>query len=172
MADAYRGLLRHALDPVHYTRFGVPDTFEGRAGMVTLLTSLACVRFSRIGGEEPARLMARLDTLVLDGFDAAYREKGIGDASIARKVRALAQGHAGLGKALFQALSGEPGSIDAANLAAILKRNGVVAPDSAMALAQALIAQLTHLDAQSDAEILHGRFDWAGAASTVAAARR
>ena len=104
VSEAYRRLLAHALAPVHYAASGVPDTFEGRARMVTVLSSLACARLSQLEGTEPPRLIQRLDTLVLDGFDAAYREKGVGDASIARKVRKLAQGHAGLGKALFAAL--------------------------------------------------------------------
>jgi cytochrome b pre-mRNA-processing protein 3 len=168
-SDAYRGLLRHALDPVHYREFGVPDTFDGRARMVTLLTSLACVRLSQLGGPEAAGLIERLDALVLDGFDAAYREKGVGDASIARKVRALAQGHAGLGKALFAALTAPDSAAKPQSVAEILRRNGAAAPDRIDALAAALAGLLARFERQPDDEILHGRFDWAGAG---AAARR
>lgn len=158
-AEAYRGLLRHALEPDYYIAGGVPDTFEGRAGMVTVLTSLACARLSRIEGPEPAWLMARLDELVLDGFDAAYREKGVGDSSIARKVRKLAQGHAGLGKALFAALTSAGG---AEPVDAILRRNGVARADRAAALAESVLALGARLGRQADAEILHGRFNWIG----------
>ena len=158
-AEAYRGLLRHALEPDYYISGGVPDTFEGRAGMVTVLTSLACARLSRIEGPEPARLMARLDELVLDGFDAAYREKGVGDASIARKVRKLAQGHAGLGKVLFAALTAADG---AEPVDAILRRNGVARSDRAGALAESVLALSAQLGRQADTEILHGRFNWIG----------
>jgi cytochrome b pre-mRNA-processing protein 3 len=160
-SDAYRGLLRHALDPGHYRDLGVPDTFEGRARMVTLLTSLACVRLSRLGGAEAAGLIERLDALVLDGFDAAYREKGVGDASIARKVRALAQGHAGLGKALFAALTAPDCPEKLQSVAEILRRNGVAAPERIDALAAALNGLLARLERQPDDEILHGKFDWA-----------
>ncbi|MFN7163505.1 MAG: ubiquinol-cytochrome C chaperone family protein [Hyphomonas sp.] len=162
-AEAYRGLLHHALAPGHYRDNGVPDTFEGRAGMVTLLTSLACVRLSALPGPEPARLITRLNDLVLDGFDAAYREKGVGDASIARKVRKLAQVHAGLGKALFAALTGAAGADPAAVVEAILRRNGLAAPEKAGALARSALALHAHLGRQPDAEILHGRFDWIAA---------
>ncbi len=171
-SDAYRGLLRHALDPSHYRDLGVPDTFEGRARMVTLLTSLACVRLSRMGGAEAAGLIERLDALVLDGFDAAYREKGVGDASIARKVRALAQNHAGLGKALFAALTAPETPEQLENVAGVLRRNGVAAPDRIDALAAALGGFLAHLARQPDDQILHGRFDWSGAAADSGAVPR
>lgn len=161
-AEAYRRLLAHALQPMHYAASGVPDTFEGRARMVTVLTSLACVRFSQLGGTEAARLVKRLDELVLDGFDAAFREKGVGDASIARKVRKLAEGHTGLGKALFAALSAGGDADNAAQVADILRRNGVVAAGREGDMAASLLALQAHQARQPDAEILHGRFDWTG----------
>ncbi|MFN7180204.1 ubiquinol-cytochrome C chaperone family protein [Hyphomonas sp.] len=157
-AEAYRRLLHHALEPAHYTHLGVPDTFEGRAGMVTLLTSLALSRLRRIGGPEAAALAARLDERVLDGFDAAHRETGVGDHSIARKVRKTAQAHAGMGRALFAALDRPEDADD--GLAAVLRRNGMVAAPDAGRLAAAARAMLAHLDAQPDAEILAGAFDW------------
>ena len=109
-----------------------------------------------------------MDELVLDGFDAAYREKGVGDASIARKVRKLAQGHAGLGKALFAALTGAEGSepVDA-----ILRRNGVARPDQAGALAESVRALSARLAQQPDSEILQGRFNWIGASAGQGAAQ-
>lgn len=157
-AEAYQRLLHHALEPAFYRDFGVPDTFEGRAGMVTLLTSLAFVRLRRIGGPEASTLAARLDNLVLDGFDAAHRETGVGDHSIARKVRKSAQTHAGMGKALFAALEAADGSED--DLAAVLARNGMAAPAGAGRLSGAARAMLVQLEAQPDAEILAGAFDW------------
>ncbi|MBA3069994.1 MAG: hypothetical protein FP825_16100 [Hyphomonas sp.] len=159
-SEAYARLLSHALAPVHYAASGVPDTFGGRAGMVTILTSLACDRISRMGGPEAARLIQRLDELVLDGFDAALREKGVGDASIARKVRKLAQNHAGLGKALFAALQDADSHGQAARIADVLRRNGVVAATRAVSMATILLGLQARLARQSDEEILHGRFEW------------
>ena len=163
--EAYRRLLRHALEPSWYLDGGVPDTFDGRAGMVTILTSLAIVRLSRIEGPDTAFVTGRLNDLVLDGFDAAFREKGVGDASIARKVRKLAEVHAGFGKALFAALLAPPGPEQAGEVAEILRRNGAAAPDQAAALAAQLLALQAYLGGQPDAEILHGRFDWITAAA-------
>lgn len=163
--EAYRRLLHQALQPDWYMSGGVPDTFEGRAGMVTMLTSLAIARLSRLQGPDTAAVTARLNDLVLDGFDAAFREKGVGDASIARKVRKLAEVHAGFGKALFAALTAPDDSGKEEQLAEILRRNGAVAPDRARALAARLLALQVQLAAQPDAEILQGRFDWMAAAA-------
>ncbi len=162
VADAYGGLLRHVLEPVHYTARGVPDTFEGRARMVTVLTSAACARLSQIPGPEPARVMERLNAAVLDGFDAAFREKGVGDHSIARKVRTLAEDHSGLGKSLFEAFTATDTGDLGLRLGEILRRNGVTVPESSGVLAAALIALKERFAVQKDTEILHGRFDWIG----------
>lgn len=162
-SEAYSGVLKAALVPEYYADRGVPDTFEGRAAMVTLMTSLACARISRLGGGEPARLMDQLNTRVLDGFDAAFREKGVGDASIARKVRTLAEGHSGLGKVMFEALGTSAEAAGGTHIAAILTRNGVVAAGEAPALAAALLALQARFSRQTDEEILYGRFDWDGA---------
>jgi len=156
-SQAYRGMLAQALAPVHYLAGGVPDTFEGRARMVTVLASLACVRWSLIPGKDTAWLVQRLGSLVLDGFDAAYREKGVGDASIARKVRKLAEGHTGLGKALFAAFSA-PDSV--AELTDVLRRNGVVAAGREGDMAALLLRLQADQARQPDEEILEGRFDW------------
>ncbi len=171
VSEAYQGLVRHALEPAHYAARGVPDTFEGRARMVTVLTSLACARLSRIAGPEPAHLITRLNAAVLDGFDAAFREKGIGDHSIARKVRTLAEGHSGLGRALFEALTAPDSPDLPEHLAEILRRNGVTASANAGVLASVLMLLCTRFEGQSDEEILQGRFDWSGESAGQPAAR-
>lgn len=155
VAEAYGRLVREALMPVHYEAHGVPDTFEGRAQMVTVMTALACARFADVGGPLAAELTQRLNVRVLDGFDAAFREKGVGDHSIARKVRTLAEGHSGLGRALVEALR-QADSEGA--LADVLRRNGVTAPDKAGGLARAVRRYRDVFAAQPDVEILSGSF--------------
>jgi cytochrome b pre-mRNA-processing protein 3 len=157
--QAYEGLLKAALQPVHYLEHGVPDTFEGRAQMVTLLTAAACARLAEIGGPDAARLAEALNTRVLDGFDAAFREKGVGDASIARKVRKLAETHSGLGRAVMEAL-GEGEEAAQAQLPAILARNGVASGEPATRLAAALTSLRRRFQAQPESEILAGALDW------------
>lgn len=158
VAEAYGRLLREALMPVHYEARGAADTFEGRAQMVTVMTALACDRFAAIGGPLAAEMTERLNERVLDGFDAAFREKGVGDHSIARKVRTLAESHSGLGRALMEALKGD--SDDA--LANVLVRNGVSAGGQAAAMAAALRQYQALFAQQTEAEILSGGFACGG----------
>jgi cytochrome b pre-mRNA-processing protein 3 len=155
VAEAYGRLVREALMPVHYEAHGVPDTFEGRAQMVTVMTALAHARFADVGGPLAAELTERLNARVLDGFDAAFREKGVGDHSIARKVRTLAEGHSGLGRALVEALRA---SDSGDGLADVLRRNGVTTAETAGEMAAALRRYQARFAAQTDAEILSGGF--------------
>lgn len=164
VAEAYGRLLREALMPVHYETRGAIDNFEGRAQMVTVMTALACSRFAAIGGPLAAEMTERLNARVLDGFDAAFREKGVGDHSIARKVRTLAESHSGLGRALLAALQ-ESDSDDA--LADVLRRNGVVKAEQVGAMAGALRRYQALFAGQADAEILSGGFACGGQEAAV-----
>lgn len=128
--EARSRIMREALQPDWYETYGAFDTFEGRAGMVTLIMSLACDRLAVIGNAGAARLAGRISALVVDGFDAAFRELGVGDHSIARKVRALAQTHSGMGRAMLPALSAR-GEENEDPVTPILVRNGVVSMDRA-----------------------------------------
>ncbi|MFN3313695.1 MAG: ubiquinol-cytochrome C chaperone family protein [Hyphomonas sp.] len=149
---------REALRPVYYQDYGVPDTFEGRSRLVTVMTALACARIARIGGPDAARLADRLNARILDSFDAAFREKGVGDASIARKVRKLAEGHSGIGRALMGPLAGGADGPDAEALTDVMLRNGVCKPGHEAQLVSHLMALHRALAGQPDAEILAGLF--------------
>ncbi len=155
-ARAHQGLLTAALQPQAYLNHAVPDTLEGRAAMVTLHLSLLSERLARIGSAAAARLNSALGEAVIEGFDAALRETGVGDASIARKVRKMAETHTGLGRAVTAALRA-PGE---AELEAVLVRNGLCAPDKAGAFAAALRAVQASLAEQPDGALLCGTVHW------------
>jgi cytochrome b pre-mRNA-processing protein 3 len=147
-ARLYDWVMKTALDPELFDRCALPDRFETRAAMVSVVTALVAARLSRIGTPEASDRLARLNTLVLDGFDAAYREQGVGDHSIARKVRTLAETHTGLGRAVFGAVTFD--GADAARLQPVLERNGLAAAGDP-ALASMLGAFATRMIAASDA---------------------
>jgi cytochrome b pre-mRNA-processing protein 3 len=157
VGQAYDGLMKAALAPDFYLAGDVADTFEGRAQMVTLHASLAIRRINTIAGAESAKIAAALNTRVLDGFDAAYREQGVGDSSIARKVRKLAEAHYGLGTVVSTALDDadrESAVID------VIERNGVTQKGKALGLATYLIRLADRLKRQPDSEILAGKPAW------------
>ncbi|MBU2143158.1 MAG: hypothetical protein KKB75_04225 [Alphaproteobacteria bacterium] len=160
VGTAYTGLMTTALAPDFYLAGDVPDTFEARAGMVMVHATVALRRIRNIPGREAARMAGALNTRVLDGFDAAYREQGVGDSSIARKVRKLAEAYYGLGLALTAALDETAGEARESDVKVVLERNGVTENGRAAELAAWLCTLADGLEVQQDAEILAGTLDW------------
>jgi len=155
--QAYDGLMKAALAPDFYLAGDATDTCEARAQMVTLHAALVIRRINAIAGSESAKIAATLNGRVLDGFDAAFREQGVGDSSIARKVRKLAEAHYGLGKAVSAAL--DDADRESA-LIGVLERNGVTQKGKAAGLVTYLIRLADRLKQQPDSEILAGNPAW------------
>lgn len=157
----YSVLLKAALDPRLYQSGTGTDTFEGRAAMVTVHASLLVHRLASLQDGRANRLAKSVNALILDGFDAAFRERGVGDSTIARKVRNLAEQHSGLGRSLLSALdSAEPGAAD--EIEAVLKRNAVSEAGKERRLADYILASREGLAALPDAVVLSAGFDWPG----------
>lgn len=115
LADA---VIHAARRPGFYLTGLAEDTFDGRFGMVALHGALVMRRLKSFGNEGLA-VSERLGEALFDRFDYAYREEGVGDSAIARKVRQLGERYFGLARALDGALDGgEP-------VAASLQRNGL-----------------------------------------------
>lgn len=157
---AYGGLMRAALAPRYFAAGDVADTFEGRAQMVTLHAALVMARLRAIESDRGRKLAEAVNAKVLDGFDAAFREDGVGDSSIARKVRKLAEGHYGLGKAVTEALAMDDRQAQEAALSDVLKRNGVTSDERPSEFPGYLCGQAERFAAQGDDEVLSGEFDW------------
>ena len=100
-----------------------------------------------------------MNRLALDGFDAAFRELGVGDSSISRKVRKLAELHYGLGKALMEALS-VPHSEIHQTVSECAKRNGISEPGREPLLAAFLLHNATCFAAAADDDVLAGKLSW------------
>lgn len=114
----YGAIVAQARDPAFYMDYGVPDTVEGRFDMVVLHVYLVFRRLAEAGEAVRARGQAMFD-LFIEDMDASMRELGVGDLSVPRKVRAMAEGYYGRAGVYDAAL------LDAADdkLAAALLRN-------------------------------------------------
>jgi cytochrome b pre-mRNA-processing protein 3 len=121
----YGAIVAQARAPEFYADYGVPDTIEGRFDMVVLHVYLVFRRLAR-AGERARALGQEMFDLFIEDMDASMRELGVGDLSVPRKVRAMAEGYYGRAGAYDTAL------IEAGNgkLAAALLRN-VFAGDQA-----------------------------------------
>ena len=137
-----------------YAEFGVPDTIEGRFEMVTLHVYLV---LRRLKSDEPQvkRAAQRLFDVMFENMDATLRELGVGDLSVARKIRALAENFYGRVGVYEDALQeGAPPEA----LAEALARNVYEdegAP-SAQALAEYVRKTASWVDAQPVENIVRG----------------
>lgn len=149
----YEAIVAAARHPTFYARWAVPDTLDGRFDMITLHAFLV---LDRLKGDLPQFRQALVDELFRD-MDRSLREMGVGDLSVAKKIRKMAEVFYGRVAAYDAALSGE-----GQDLAAALARNvfpddaEAVTSDRVAALASHVLAGRRHLTAQDAAEIARG----------------
>ncbi len=154
-AHWHRAIQAAARDPEPYQQGLAADTLAGRFQMVSLVTVLVLRRVREEG--KPGRALAdRIYRQVFSRFDHALREDGVGDSSIARKMRKLGEEFFGLARAVDAALSGERSEQE---LAQVLVRNGVTSPQNGPALAAWLLPRCVILDALGSQQALSGAPD-------------
>ena len=98
--DAARSLYISAMEqsrlPAFYTQFAVPDSFDARFDMVTLHVYLI-MRALKTGGasdsraEECRAMSQKLFEAMFRNLDDTLREMGVGDLSVAKKIRPMAE---------------------------------------------------------------------------------
>jgi cytochrome b pre-mRNA-processing protein 3 len=114
----YGAIVAQARNPVLYTQMKAPDTVEGRFDLVVLHLFLVNERLASLGEEGRALAQELLDFFFED-MDASLREIGIGDLSVPKKMRSLAEAYLGRTGAYQAALT----AADEAALAAALSKN-------------------------------------------------
>lgn len=77
-----------------YRELGVPDTIDGRFDMLLLHAALVIERLDRDGPQAKEITQALFDKFCAD-MDRSLREMGVGDLSIPRRMRAMAEGFYG-----------------------------------------------------------------------------
>lgn len=127
-ADAlFDAAVAQARAPVFYTDFGVADTVEGRFEVLSLHVFLL---LRRLKAEDagPRRFGQHLCDAYFANLDASLREMGVGDLSVGRKIRNMAEAFYGRAAAYERAMTGGEG---AETLSAALARNVFGASDPA-----------------------------------------
>ena len=147
----YEAIVAAARRPVFYADWGVPDTLDGRFDMISLHAFLI---LDRLKGEEPGFRQDLVDEFFRD-MDRSLREMGVGDVSVGKKVRRMAEVFYGRVAAYDTAMA-DPARL----LAPALSRNVFpygnpgIGPER---LAAYMMAQRAHLAAQSSQAIAGGR---------------
>jgi cytochrome b pre-mRNA-processing protein 3 len=148
--SCYEAIVAAARHPVFYADWGVPDTLDGRFDMISLHAFLV---LDRLKGQEQAFRQGLVDELFAD-MDRSLREMGVGDLSVGKKVRKMAEVFYGRLAAYDQALGSAAGELESA-----LSRN--IFPDAPDAPGPHLLAahvkdQRAHLARQEAGDIARG----------------
>jgi len=134
MASALYGMIvTRARTPALYAALGVPDTIRGRFEMVVLHTIMVVDPLSAGDGSDREAGQQVFDLFCAD-MDRSLRELGIGDLSLPKRMKQMAESYYGRAAAYGPALA----TGDAAALARAIARN--VADEGARPAVDALAA--------------------------------
>jgi cytochrome b pre-mRNA-processing protein 3 len=117
--SVYAGIVALARRPWLYSRAGVPDTVSGRFDMIVLHLALVMERLRAGGPAARAFSQQLLETMFAD-MDRNLREMGVGDLSVAKRMRTMASAYYGRAIAYGEALASADPS---AAVAQVLARN-------------------------------------------------
>jgi len=85
----YAAAVTQAREPALYAEFGAPDTVEGRFEQVALHVYLVMRRLKET--QASRRVSQELFDAMFQNMDDSLRELGVGDLSVARKIRTMAE---------------------------------------------------------------------------------
>ena len=128
----YGAIVAQARSPAFYTAMKVPDTVEGRFDMIALHCFLVLHRL-KPEGEKGGELAQSLFDVLFADIDENIRDMGVGDLSVGKYVKKMAQSFLGQIAAYDAALyTEEKGGLDVAGgdlLSGALNRNVYAALD-------------------------------------------
>jgi cytochrome b pre-mRNA-processing protein 3 len=138
-----------------YVEGGVPDTLDGRFGVLATICALVTVRIEALaeGAQEQA---AALTERFVEAMDAEHRQMGINDPALGKHVRKMV---GALGRRVGEwrsAVAGGPGWDEVARSS--LYGNAATSVEQASWSAARLRAFWERLDATADADVIEGKF--------------
>jgi len=145
-----------AREPEFYLKGGVADSIDGRFDLVVVHLILIMHRLKR-EGEEGKDLAQRIFDIAFANFDEALREMGVGDLTVPKRIRKMAEAFYGRIEVYEEAL----GADEEVAFAEALQRNLYRAKEvSAPALAfttEAVLGFHGRLEASTRDELLAGK---------------
>lgn len=154
----YGAIVAAARHPKFYAEWGVPDTVDGRYDMIVLHAVLVLDRLASEGEEAQGFSQALTDEVFAD-MDRSLREMGVGDISVGKKVRRMAEVFYGRAQAYTPPVR----AADAEELARAIYRNihvGSGPEEGAGCLAAYALDLRRHLHERPGAPILAGQIDF------------
>ena len=162
--DALYGMIvAQARSPAFYREYGVPDTVEGRLDMLMLHLLLVLRRLGQGDPTQVTDVIPAAGQHLFDRFcrdiDANFREMGVGDLTVPKKMQQVAEAYYGRARAYLSALQAD----DMPALEAAVARNvfgASVPPLGARRLATYMREASRRLDAQPDAALARAELDF------------
>jgi len=142
IAPLFGDIVAASRAPVAYLEYGIADTFEGRFERLSLIMTLVLKRLQALPA--PATTMAQelVDTFFAS-LDDGLRRAGIGDLSVPKRMKKLAQGFYGRAEAYTSALaSGEERQLREA-----LARNLYASSVAPEAVPDAVLVEIANIEA-------------------------
>lgn len=163
--ETYQAVIRQARQTDFYTRYGVPDTLDGRFDLLVLHTALVLFRLQRDRAESERFSQALFDTLFVD-LDQSLREIGVSDMSVGKKVKQMGKAFYGRLDAYrlgLEAAAGDDGRQLADALHRNLYRGSLEAEPYSMPMAGYVVRQAAYLDTLPLVEVVSGNLTFAAA---------
>jgi len=142
--------------PALFSSLGAPDTVEGRFELLSLHVILLVDRLRNQGAAAAAVSQALFDVYVRD-LDGALREMGVGDLTVPKHMRKLAQAFYGRAGAYNAAFDGPDGDLEAVVARTVLQSAEGADPAP---LARYIRTAQAALAAGDTAALIGGRAAW------------
>ena len=104
--NLHASTMAEARQRAFFSDLGVPDTVEGRFDVLTLHLVLLVRRLKLMPSPGPEMAQELVDT-AFRHFDSALREMGVGDVTVPKRMKTLAEAFLGRAKAYEEALRSE-----------------------------------------------------------------
>jgi cytochrome b pre-mRNA-processing protein 3 len=153
-ATLFAALVGEARKPHWYLIGKVPDTIDGRFGLLVTITALAAVRLEH-GGEAAREAAVGLAERFVEAMDSEHREMGIGDPALGKTVRKLV-GSLGRRIDLWRDALGDSGDWEQATVDSLFFKRAP-SPEAAEHCGQHLRLLWTKLVGLSDEALAEGR---------------
>jgi cytochrome b pre-mRNA-processing protein 3 len=155
--DALYGMIvAQARKPEFYREYGVPDTVDGRLDMILLHLVLVLRRLTKAHGALPPAGQRLFDRFLQD-MDANFREMGVGDLTVPKRMQKVGEAYYGRSKVYESGLADDnPAALEAA-----VSRNVFGAPEptlGARRLAAYMRNAATHLEQQNADALVAAEF--------------
>jgi cytochrome b pre-mRNA-processing protein 3 len=160
-AALYQAAVTQARAPELYAQGRVPDTRVGRFELYSLHVILLVDRLKG-QGERSAEASQALFNAYLRGLDDAFRELGVGDLAVPKRMKSLGEAFYGRARSYEQAFDGLPDHTTLDSLVGRTLLEGVDSPQVAT-LAAYILATRQALADQPLATLLAGDIAWAPA---------